>query len=171
MVSAVTGEVLEGPEAGASYWYESLRAPVEFGRAVRVLAAAGHHVFVEMSPHPVLTAAVTATAEDAGLDGAVVTGTLRRDDGGPPRLLTSLAGVYVRGTAVDWAAVLGGGPQVDLPTYAFRRQRFWPSRPRPRPRRRRSAGAGPTGPARWRRPGSGRPWKAATWRPCRGRWR
>jgi pimaricinolide synthase PimS2 len=38
----MTGSGWPGPELGAGYWYESLRAPVEFDRAVRVLAAAGH---------------------------------------------------------------------------------------------------------------------------------
>jgi NAD(P)-dependent dehydrogenase (short-subunit alcohol dehydrogenase family)/acyl carrier protein len=56
----------------------------------------------------------------------VVTGTLRRDDGGPGRFLLSLASVHVHGTDVDWAAVLGGGHRVDLPTYPFQRQRYWP---------------------------------------------
>ena len=86
----------------------SLRAPVEFDRAVRVLAGAGHGVFIEVSPHPVLTAAITETLEDAGQAGRpapVVTGTLRRDDGGPARFLASLAEVHVRGRAGG----LGGG--------------------------------------------------------------
>ena len=126
MVSAVTGEFLAGREAGAGYWYESLRAPVEFARAVGVLAGQGHRVFVEVSPHPVLTAAVTETLEEVGLVAAVVTGTLRRDEGGPSRLLASLAEVHVRGVKVDWAAVLPAGQRVGLPTYAFRHQRFWP---------------------------------------------
>ena len=127
MVSAMSGQWLEGPEAGAGYWYESLRAPVEFDQAVRVLAQGGHLRFVEVSPHPVLTAAITGTLEDTA-DGPapVVTGTLRRDDGGPGRFLSSLAEAHVRGVAVDWAAVFGGGRQVDLPTYAFQRQRYWP---------------------------------------------
>ena len=131
MVSALTGEVLDGSEADAGYWYESLRSPVEFDRAIRVLTASGHGVFVEVSPHPVLAAAITDTLEEAAgrLDAPapVVTGTLRRDDGGPDRWLASLAGVFVRGVAVDWAAVLGGGDPVELPTYAFARQRFWPA--------------------------------------------
>ena len=130
MVSALTGEMLDGAEAGAGYWYESLRSAVEFGRAVRVLAEAGHGVFVEVSPHPVLTAAITETLETlkdaAGGSAPVVTGTLRREDGGADRFLASLAAVYVRGRAVDWAGVLGSGRRVDLPTYAFQRQRFWP---------------------------------------------
>src|SRR6202034_4394958 len=129
MVSALSGEWVEGPELGAGYWYESLRAPVEFARAVRVLAEGGHGVFVEVSPHPVLTAAVTETVEDAGSGTpVVVTGTLRRGDGGAGRLLASLGEVFVRGTAVDWAAVLPAGRRVELPTYAFQRQRYW-SRP------------------------------------------
>jgi pimaricinolide synthase PimS2 len=41
MVSAATGEFLQGPELDAGYWYESLRSPVEFDRAVRVLAGPG----------------------------------------------------------------------------------------------------------------------------------
>ena len=118
MVSAMTGEFLEGPEAGAGYWFDGLRQPVEFDRAIRVLAAR-HRVFVEVSPHPVLTAAITETLEDARAAGptrrAVVTGTLRREDGGPARFLACLAEVYVHGTAVDWAAVLPAGQQIDLP--------------------------------------------------------
>ena len=126
MVSALTGEFLAGPEADAEYWYQSLRAPVEFDRAVRVLAEAGHGTFIEASPHPVLTAAVTGTLEDTGpASPPVVTGTLRRDDGGPGRFLASLAEAYVRGTGVDWAAVLGGGERVELPTYPFQRQWYW----------------------------------------------
>ncbi|MFC8721726.1 KR domain-containing protein, partial [Kitasatospora sp. NPDC057198] len=58
-----------------------------------------------------------------------VCGTLRRDDGGATRLLTSLAEAYVNGAPVDWAAVQGAGRRVDLPTYAFRHDRFWPKVP------------------------------------------
>jgi acyl transferase domain-containing protein len=46
VVSAMTGELLGGPELDAGYWYGSLRSPVEFDRAVRVLAGSGHRVFV-----------------------------------------------------------------------------------------------------------------------------
>ncbi|MER5556558.1 SDR family NAD(P)-dependent oxidoreductase [Streptomyces sp. NPDC002793] len=40
-------------------------------------------------------------------------------------VLSALAEVYVRGTEVDWAAVIGGGSLVPLPTYAFQRERYW----------------------------------------------
>jgi candicidin polyketide synthase FscD len=140
MISAMTGEYLQGPEADAGYWYASLRAPVEFERSVRTLARAGHRVFIEASPHPVLSAPVTEALEalsmetlsletgaDAALAVGIVTGSLRRDDGGPGRFLSSLAEAYVAGVPVAWTRVLPPARTVELPTYAFQHQRFWPA--------------------------------------------
>jgi len=127
MVSAMTGEFLQGPELDAGYWYASLRASVQFSRAIEVLGRAGYGVFIESSPHPVLTAPIAATLEGLDVAEPVVTGTLRRDDGGPARILASLAEAHVRGVAVDWTAVLAEAERVDLPTYAFATERFWPA--------------------------------------------
>ncbi|HEY2268014.1 MAG TPA: acyltransferase domain-containing protein, partial [Streptosporangiaceae bacterium] len=126
LFSTVEGRWLDGPELGAGYWYENVRRTVRFEPAVRALAADGYRVFVEVSPHAVLTAAVTETAEDAGAEDVVAAGTLDREDAGARRFLAALARVHVRGVTVDWAAVLGSGRRVGLPTYAFQRQRFWP---------------------------------------------
>ena len=62
----MTGEWLDGPEAGRGVLVRQPARPggVRAGRS-RVLAEAGHRVFIEVSPHPVLTAAVTETLEDA----------------------------------------------------------------------------------------------------------
>ena len=79
-------------------------APVEFDRAVRALAEDGHRAFIEVSPHPVLTGAITDTLDDAGAAASLVTGTLRRDEGGPARLLASLAEAHVNGVRIDWTA-------------------------------------------------------------------
>ncbi|MGW2283083.1 SDR family oxidoreductase, partial [Streptomyces sp. NPDC001770] len=122
MVSALTGEWLAGPELDPAYWYASLRETVEFERAIRLLGEAGHGVFVEVSPHPVLVPAIGDALEERS---PVVVGTLRRDDGGAERLMASFAEAYVRGLPVDWTALLGGGTAVDLPTYAFQRRPYW----------------------------------------------
>ncbi|WP_143230286.1 type I polyketide synthase, partial [Actinosynnema sp. ALI-1.44] len=127
MISALTGQWLAGSEMDPSYWYASLRETVEFDRAVRGLAASGHGVFVEVSPHPVLTPAITESLDE---QAPVVSGTLRRDEGGAERLLGSFAEAYVQGAPVDWAAVLGSGSVVALPTYAFQRRRYWPEAPK-----------------------------------------
>ena len=122
--SAVTGQVMDGRECTPGYWYRNLREPVAFEQVTRALLADGHGVFIEPSPHPVLTYPVEDTVTDAG-SGAVVTGTLRRGDGGHGRMLTSLAGVWVHGASVDWALAYPGARTMELPTYAFQRERYW----------------------------------------------
>ncbi|MGP3939419.1 type I polyketide synthase [Streptomyces sp. 6N106] len=124
--STVTGAPLDTAGLDAGYWYTNLRETVELESAVRALSAAGFGTFLEMSPHPVLTMPLQATAEDA-----VVVGSLRRDEGGPERFLASLGEAFVRGVAVDWAAVFAGlgASVVQLPTYAFQRQRYWLEQP------------------------------------------
>ncbi|WP_370657271.1 type I polyketide synthase [Frankia sp. ArI3] len=124
MLSTVTGTWLRGSELDAAYWFENLRRTVRFAPAIRGLADAGYSAFVEVSPHPVLVMSVQETLE--GTDRpTVVTGTLRRDDGGLERFATSAAELHVRGVPVDWAAFCPGGRRVDLPTYAFQHMRYW----------------------------------------------
>ncbi|MEW2527040.1 SDR family NAD(P)-dependent oxidoreductase [Streptomyces sp. NPDC047071] len=124
--STVTGGLLDTARLDASYWYENLRRTVRFDEAARALLTDGHRVLVEVSAHPVLTAGLQDTADATGTD-ALALGTLRRDDGGPRRLLTALAELHVRGVSVDWDAALAGHRphRVDLPTYAFQRERYW----------------------------------------------
>ncbi|MEH0420580.1 type I polyketide synthase [Streptomyces sp. B21-083] len=128
LYSTVTGEPIDGALLTAEYWYRNLREPVEFVRATTHLLDAGFDLFVEASPHPVLTAGVEGTAEEAGRTVTAV-GTLRRDDGGSARFLASLAEAWTTGAEVSWPDVLDravpGARRVALPTYAFQRTRFW----------------------------------------------
>ena len=127
MLSTVTGDWVGPEELDAEYWYANLRRPVRFEAATRALAAGGHSAFVEISPHPVLTSSIEDTLDAAGVAPALVTGTLRRDQGGPERFLVSLAEAFVRGVPVDWSVALAGSEprRADLPTYAFQRTRYW----------------------------------------------
>ncbi|UQX03808.1 type I polyketide synthase [Streptomyces sp. RerS4] len=125
-LSTVTGDWVEGPELDAGYWFRNLRQTVELEEATRTLLDQGFGVFIESSPHPVLTVGMQETIEDAGREAAVL-GSLRRDEGGLERFWLSLGAAYVRGVAVDWDAVFAGtgARRVDLPTYAFQRDRYW----------------------------------------------
>ncbi|MGW4060036.1 SDR family NAD(P)-dependent oxidoreductase [Amycolatopsis sp. NPDC004747] len=125
MWSTVDSRWVSGPELGADYWYRNLRQTVHFEGAVRGLLSEVDG-FLEISAHPVLTPAVQDTVEDAGGSAAVV-GSLRRDDGGLDRLLMSLGELFVAGLVPDWPGVFGGGRPVELPTYAFQHQRYWPT--------------------------------------------
>mgnify|MGYP001339314915 FL=1 len=126
MYSTLTGEMVEAGELDAEYWYRNLSDPVEFGRVVHNLLVDEHDVFVEVGPHPVLSIALQECAEAANLPETVVLGTLRRQEGGLDRFLTSLAEAHACGLSVDWRSVFGDGArEVDLPTYAFQHQRYW----------------------------------------------
>ncbi|MBV8785564.1 MAG: type I polyketide synthase, partial [Mycobacterium sp.] len=123
--STVTGERMDTAGLDADYWYRSIRQTVQFERAVRSASEAGHQVFIESSPHPVLIAAIEETLSDT--DGAAVLPSLGRDDGGPLRFWLSAGQAQVAGVGLDWRAAISalGGRRVDLPTYGFVRQRFW----------------------------------------------
>ncbi|MER5356496.1 SDR family NAD(P)-dependent oxidoreductase, partial [Kitasatospora sp. NPDC002551] len=124
MYSTVTGEAVESPEQLAgSYWFDNLRGTVRLDAAVRAALAGGHTTFVECSPHPGLVVPVADQLEE--VPGAVVLETLRRNEGGPARLVTALSAAFVAGLPVDWTTLLPAGPQADLPTYAFQHRRYW----------------------------------------------
>ncbi|MER5352643.1 SDR family NAD(P)-dependent oxidoreductase, partial [Kitasatospora sp. NPDC002551] len=130
--STVTRERLDTRGLDTRYWYRNIRDTVEFEQAARELLAAGFTGFVECSPHPVLLTALQEIAEDAGTEIAAV-GTLRRDEGGARRFVTSLAQAQVQGIEPDWEAVFAGhgARRVELPTYAFQRELYWLDRPAP----------------------------------------
>ncbi|WP_245881841.1 type I polyketide synthase, partial [Streptomyces milbemycinicus] len=111
----------------AHYWYRNLRQTVHFESAVEALVAQEYGAFVEVSAHPVLTMSIQEALEGEPGPDPVVTGTLRRDEGGLNRFLASLAEAYVQGVPVDWAAAFAdtGASRVELPTYAFQRKRYW----------------------------------------------
>ncbi|MEV0502956.1 type I polyketide synthase, partial [Streptomyces spectabilis] len=124
LYSILTGTWLDIP-MDAGYWYRNLRQTVLFEHATRGLLAEGHGLFLEMSPHPVLTVPVQATIEAAGREGAAMAlGSLRRDEGGADRLMASVGEAYAQGTDLDWRALVPG-TLVDLPTYAFQHQHYW----------------------------------------------
>nr|AXL06282.1 polyketide synthase [uncultured bacterium] len=117
--STVTSEWVR--EAGAldgGYWYRNLRNQVRFGAAAAALIEQGHQVFVEVSAHPVTVQPLSELTGDA-------VGTLRREDGGLRRLLTSMGELFVRGIDVDWTAMVPAAGWVDLPTYAFDHRHYW----------------------------------------------
>ncbi|MEU4246186.1 beta-ketoacyl synthase N-terminal-like domain-containing protein [Amycolatopsis sp. NPDC026612] len=120
--STLTGDwIADAGVVDGDYWYRNLRNQVGFGPAVAELLGLGHRVFVEVSAHPVLVQSISELADDTD---AVVTGTLRREDGGLRRLLTSMAELFVRGVTVDWATMVPPA-RVDLPTYAFDHRHYW----------------------------------------------
>ncbi|MFI6345955.1 type I polyketide synthase [Streptomyces sp. NPDC050560] len=125
--STVTGGVLDTTEMDGRYWYTNLRQTVLFEDTIRALLADGFRLFVESSAHPVLTVALAETFQATETE-AVAVGSLRRDEGGLQRFLLSAAEAYTYGAPVRWQTLFDGvdANGVDLPTYAFQHERYWP---------------------------------------------
>ncbi|MFI6640453.1 type I polyketide synthase [Streptomyces sp. NPDC050504] len=124
--STVTGAPVDTALLDAEYWYTNLRQTVQLEPVTRLLANDGFTAFIEMSPHPVLTMALQETLDTTDTE-AIVGGTLRRNEGGPTRFLTSAAELFVRGLHINWLTLITPHDRhrIDLPTYAFDRRRYW----------------------------------------------
>ncbi|WUW11067.1 SDR family NAD(P)-dependent oxidoreductase [Streptomyces sp. NBC_01465] len=130
--STVTGGLIDPMELDTAYWYRNLRRPVQFSAAMgSLIEQERNSAVVELSPHPLLVMNIQELFETVpGATGFVV-GSLRRDEGGFARLYRSAAEAFVAGVDVTWEAAFPGGDDrpVELPTYAFQRQRYWLNTP------------------------------------------
>ncbi|MFC4376056.1 beta-ketoacyl synthase N-terminal-like domain-containing protein [Nocardia halotolerans] len=125
--SSVTGSLLDNVDLDARHWNQNLRRTVRFESAISGLVESGVETFVEISPHPVLVAAiadvVNAAPVDSGRIGII--GSISRSESGPATLLRSAGKQFMRGLEVDWRSAYPSRPdRVDLPLYPFERTRY-----------------------------------------------
>jgi acyl transferase domain-containing protein/NADPH:quinone reductase-like Zn-dependent oxidoreductase/NAD(P)-dependent dehydrogenase (short-subunit alcohol dehydrogenase family)/acyl carrier protein len=129
MHSTVRGVVVPGTELTPEYWADNLRQPVRFGHIVANLIDDAHTVFIEMTPHPLLVPAVLEALKNADVDGQA-TGSGRRNQDDQTIFLESVGSLYASGFPLDHTKLHPeAGPRVDLPTYAFQRDRYWVAKP------------------------------------------
>ncbi|WP_345639388.1 type I polyketide synthase, partial [Rugosimonospora acidiphila] len=120
-VSTVTGEpVGPGLWSDPSYWVGQVRQTVRFGDAVVALEGLGVTGLLELGPD----AALTGVAREVLGSGVTAVAAQRRDRDEVESWLTALARLHVTGTPVEWFT--GGHRHVDLPTYPFDHQNYWP---------------------------------------------
>ncbi|GHD97255.1 type I polyketide synthase [Streptomyces naganishii] len=127
VVSTLTGALVTPDEIRTpDHWVRHVREAVRFCSAVRTLEAEGVTTFLELGPDGVLSA---MGQECVTGDGTTAFAPALR--GGRPEsgtLTAALALAHVRGQRPDWDAVFAAARprRVELPTYAFRRRRYWP---------------------------------------------
>ena len=124
LYSTVTGELLDGYDAGAAYWWQNTRATVLFEPALRRMLDDGHTNFVELGPHPVLAASIFETA---GKQRVSVMATQRRDHDDTRSLLTCVGSLHCHGHDVAWDALhpREQGRLLTLPSYPWQTKRYW----------------------------------------------
>ncbi|MFJ4689644.1 beta-ketoacyl synthase N-terminal-like domain-containing protein, partial [Streptomyces sp. NPDC088789] len=123
IVSTLTGRELTADEIrDPGHWVRHVRETVRFHDALRRLDAIGVTTLVEIGPDGVLS----TMAEDCLPTALAVP--LRRGAAPEAReVLTAVTRAHLHGVPVDWSAVFHGTGthHVDLPTYAFQRERHW----------------------------------------------
>ncbi len=119
-VSAVTGAVVTDEWSTPEYWVRQAREAVRFADSLHALEAAGVTTFVELGSDGVLSDMV----RDALVD-AVAVPVLREDRGEEEAVVSALSWLHIVGVPVAWHAFFAGCHRVDLPTYAFQRERYW----------------------------------------------
>ena len=124
VVSCVDGAALSDDAIGEAYWARQVRQPVRFAEAMTALDAEGVTTYIEVGPHPVLLGmgSLCVPYEDR-----LWLPSLRRDGDDWQTILESVAKHHVQKGAVDWQAFHAHfpGKKIPLPTYPFRRKRFW----------------------------------------------
>jgi acyl transferase domain-containing protein len=137
-VSTVTGGHTDAwSEPG--YWVEQVRATVRYAEAVHTLTTHGATTVLEIGPDTTLTT-LTHHCLDHNTDGVhdtaadthrqvLVLPALRDPDDEVTSVLAAVGRLWTEGVEVDRGALVpsprADARRLDLPTYAFQRERFW----------------------------------------------
>ena len=124
LYSTAMGAVVEGTELDAAYWWQNVRGAVLFTKAIDQILDDGYRVFLEIGPHPVLAGSISEIMADKKQDGKILC-SLRRKEKEQERVFASLAELYVMGFPVNWQALYPNGKFTRLPTYPWRKDRYW----------------------------------------------
>ena len=125
VVSTVTASPIGDQLGTAAYWADHVRRPVLFAGAVSALGELGVTKYLELGPDSTLAALTRSLTGES----ATVVASLRAGRDDVSTLVSALARLDVAGTLVNWAGLLDGARPVDLPTYRFHHERFWPDTP------------------------------------------
>ncbi|WP_417466406.1 type I polyketide synthase [Kitasatospora aburaviensis] len=130
VVSNLTGRPVTEEIRTAEYWVRHVREAVRFHDGVRHLLDRGVTALLELGPDGVLSAMTQQAAGDR--DDVAAVPLLRRGRPETDTVLAAVAQAHVRGVRVDWPACLTdlagpAGRRVDLPTYPFQGERYWPA--------------------------------------------
>jgi len=128
IVSTLTGSLAEPCELQQpAYWVQQVRSAVRFSDGIQTLANRGVNIFLELGPRPVLCGmGITCLADDSRMTSTAWLPSLvpKKDDA--TVIQGSLGELHVRHVPVDWLSYFKpfGCQRLELPTYAFQRERF-----------------------------------------------
>ncbi len=128
--STVQHQQLEGQSLQSDYWVSNLRQPVKFAATIQNMVADGITVFIEMSPHPVLSQAIPENIEHVKASASAF-GSIERELPELQKLQLNIGKAFCNGVVPDWEKIYGGSFQkIDLPNYPWQKEHYWPDESR-----------------------------------------
>lgn len=116
--SGLTGELFDGARATSQHWASAVSQPGKFAQAISGIVEKDQSLFIEISSSDHIAAQLDAAAAE--------TTRFSIGDAGLATLLTALAALHCNGVPVRLERLhMTRAPHIDLPLYAWTRQRFW----------------------------------------------
>lgn len=123
-VSTVTGDVFDG-SLDAGYWWDNIRRPVQFERAIGSLIELGCRSFVEISPHAILQRYLKECLAAGEIKGKILS-SLRKNDDSIDRVQELVLRLHLIASHDTLQGCFPAiGRFVDLPSYPWQRERHW----------------------------------------------
>ncbi|CAI3956595.1 type I polyketide synthase [Commensalibacter papalotli (ex Botero et al. 2024)] len=124
LYSTVTGHICDDTFFhDPNYWYRNLRQTVLFAEAISTMIHDSYSLFLEVGPHPVLSASIKECA--ATLNISIGTAyTLHRNEPEEKSLAKVLSTLSAVGLELDWNKIVNG-KRINLPFYAWAKEVYF----------------------------------------------
>jgi acyl transferase domain-containing protein/NADPH:quinone reductase-like Zn-dependent oxidoreductase/acyl carrier protein len=129
-ISGMDGQMINSVDA--EYWIRHTRERVRFVDASKAIAEQNCRLFLEIGPHPVLSALVLGNSEELehqSLDDVPLSclPSIRRQDPNWLTMLNSLSKLYTAGVHIDWKRYyqFSSAKKTALPFYPFQNKPHW----------------------------------------------
>jgi len=124
--STVRNQKLSGEEMDAEYWKCNLRNGVMFSSVTQQLLTDGHQIFIEVSPHPVLSTAIGECAQHYNYPNVSIIGSLHRENPSSDEMAKNFGLLYEAGYPIDWAQYFQTDKMaaIELPSYPLQKENY-----------------------------------------------
>ncbi len=124
--STVKNKLIEGKSLNAYYWRDNLRGSVLFCSVTEKLLQDGYNVFIEVSPHTVLSTAIKECSEHFNYSNVTTVGTLHREYPSQDEFKKNFGLLYENGYNINWQRLFQSSDSIHtpLPSYPFQRKNY-----------------------------------------------
>jgi acyl transferase domain-containing protein/NADPH:quinone reductase-like Zn-dependent oxidoreductase/NAD(P)-dependent dehydrogenase (short-subunit alcohol dehydrogenase family)/acyl carrier protein len=123
LYSTVTGTKLTGTEVNNQHWWENVRQPVFFSKAINTITADGYTVFIEIGPHPVLRNSLQECTNNS--KDFHFLQTLNRKESEQLTFYDNIAKLFTLGFPIKWDRWIERSSYIKSPTYPWQREYLW----------------------------------------------